>query len=73
MVLVAAGSDDRLRRDQHQSALIISLLKLGKVAKDRSRLREALQIARDLEQAGRLAPADHDLLEMIAQTIDSLP
>ncbi|HEX7838290.1 MAG TPA: hypothetical protein VF469_12535, partial [Kofleriaceae bacterium] len=56
-----------------QRDLIVSLFNLGKVAKDRSRLREALQIARGLEQAGRLAPADHDILEEIVQAIDSLP
>jgi len=56
-----------------QRDLSFSLFYLGAVAKDRLLLREALQIARGLEQAGRLAPADHGMLEAIAQAIDSLP
>jgi Flp pilus assembly protein TadD len=49
-----------------------ALFQLGLVTRDRSRLSEALQIVRGLEQTGRLAPADRRLLKVISQAIDSL-
>ena len=56
-----------------QRDVIVSLFKLGRAIRDRALLREALQIARDLERTGRLAPRDHAILDTITDALDSLP
>ncbi|TMQ02261.1 MAG: hypothetical protein E6J91_52925 [Deltaproteobacteria bacterium] len=53
--------------------LVVSLFKLGAATSNRILLHEALQIARGLEQTGRLAPSDHQMLDVITQTIDAIP
>lgn len=40
---------------------------------DRKLLREALEITRELERYGRLAPGDRRLLELIPKIIESMP
>jgi len=56
-----------------QRDLVVSLFNLGDVTKDRTLLREALQIVQSLERAGRLAPSDHRMSEVITQAIDAIP
>jgi tetratricopeptide (TPR) repeat protein len=67
----------KLAKDNPTSAvaqrdLLLSLGRLGQVAGDRQLLREALEITRELERTGRLAPSDHYILDLIPKVIESI-
>jgi hypothetical protein len=55
-----------------QRDLVVSLFMLGRVTRERKPLREALDIASALERSGRLAPADHRLVDRIRQAIAAI-
>jgi tetratricopeptide (TPR) repeat protein len=73
LVILRKLAKDNQTSAEAQRDLAVSLGNLGAVTQDCTLLHEALQIAQSLEQAGRLAPRDHGLIEVITQSIAAVP